>query len=105
MDTLKLCLQLRDAGYQAEAKADPIAWNAKVDAMPEEENMEGYYWVEHPTEGWYPNPGRMALARSIREMIGNEAFEKKYGTVEQAKGLGHEGLMAAWLKEHNDKSN
>jgi hypothetical protein len=103
--TLELCIKLLDAGYQAEAKADPEAWNKKVDDMPEEEKMEGYYWERHPSMGWYPNPGRMALAKAIKEMIGDEAFEKKYTSLEAAKGLGHEGLMQAWLNEHNDKSN
>lgn len=111
MDTIKLCLALREAGYQPEAKADPEAWNAKWEIQDGDtletinSKNEGYRWEQHPSEGWYPNPGRLALARSIKEMIGDERFEAKYGTVEKAKSLGHEALMNAWLKEKNDISN
>lgn len=104
-ETLKLCLALRDAGYQPEAKADPEAWNAKYEVLDTDEQAlvdeknKGWRWEKHPVEGWYPNPGRLALADEIEKLIGKELFAERYGTAQQAKSLGHEALMQKWLDE------
>jgi hypothetical protein len=84
-ETHRLCFALKDAGYQTEAATDPEKWNA---GLTDDQYAKGYLWAEHPTLGWYPNPGRRALAEEI---------EKKTGEAVDYKSMSHEGLMQMWL--------
>ena len=83
--THELCFALKDAGYQSEAVADPKAWN---ESLTNEQYLKGYTRAEDPNLGWYPNPGRQALAEEI-EKLGVE--KPNY------KSFSHEDLMQQWL--------
>jgi len=88
-ETYRLCFALKESGYQAEAAADPAKWNEEQQAMGDEHFNKGYGWTEHPTLGWYPNPGRKALKEEIVKL--NPLLEGVDGS--------HEELMQVWLNE------
>jgi hypothetical protein len=95
-ETLALCFQLKNAGYQPEAAVDPEAWNIQIESWPNVN--DGYRWEHHPTKGWYPNAGRKALMAEIVKIIGQENFDAAYGTHENVhQDREHEAWMAEWL--------
>lgn len=88
-ETYQLCFALKDAGYQSEAATDPQKWN---DSLTDEQKNKGYLWTEHPTLGWYPNPGRVALQEEIEKLTGTKP------PIDQ-----HEALMRVWLQAKEAK--
>ena len=123
-ESLALCYALKKAGYQPEALKDPEAWNKKFEIPAEngtpinpedtlevmDEKNKGWFWQKHPIYGWYPDPGRRALCDEIRKLIGNDAFDAKYGVDDKDNNKfvhqtnTHEGWIAEWIKTKAETS-